>query len=139
MIARITALVQAPLATVRAAQRVADDAAAVTEAVLGLARSVPTQLAAVTLRLGQIQTDITELPAISRGIGGLQGELAAVTQRLVAIEADADPLAAQLAAVQQSLDALAAQVDSAVALLPDPDESTGLIAKARDALTADAS
>ena len=135
-IARVAALIAAPSATWRAAQRLADDAAAISDAVLSLARSVPTQLSAVTLRLGEIQSDVAALAGIARGVSALELEVAAVAERLASVEADTGPLGERLAAIQQSLDTLAATVDAAVALLPDPDGSPGLLARARDALGA---
>ena len=120
LLSRMTALAAAPLSAVDAAQRMTTEVGALTEAVVDLARSVPRQqLAAITVRLGQIQSDVAELPAIARELGALR------------------PVPAQLDALQRSVDELAATVDGAAALLPDPDDSQGLIAKARDALTAD--
>ena len=132
----IGAVIGAPSAAWRAARRAADDAAAAGDAVVGLARSVPTQLSAVTLRLGEIQADVAALAAVARGVGVLELEVAAIGRRVASVERDTDPLGPRLAALQRSLDALAATVDSAVALLPDPDDSPGLLARARDALGA---
>ena len=96
---------------------------------------MPTQLSAVTLRLGEIQADVAALAAIARGVSVLELEVAAIAERVAGVEADTDPLGPRLAALQESLDTLAATVDSAVSLLPDPD-APGLLARARDALGA---
>ena len=90
----------------------------------------------MTVRLGELQSDVAALAGIARGVDALALEVAAVADRLASVEADTGPVGARLAAIQQSVDTLAATVDSAVALLPDPDGSPGLLARARDALSA---